>query len=123
MRRESKAERAAWTKFVSMQDEPKPSKYGNERAGKYASKHEADVAMKLDALHRAGQINNLGEQVRFTLVEGRGRVRPVIYIADFVYFDLSGQRHVLDAKGFKTQMYRLKKRMMELIHDIDVEEV
>jgi hypothetical protein len=123
MRGERRGEREAWTAFVDGTALDKASKYGNVRAGKYQSKHEADVAQKLDALVRMRHINNLGEQVSFTLIEGRGRVKPIKYIADFVYFDLKGVRHVLDAKGCKTPVYRLKKKMLKLLHDIDIEEV
>lgn len=123
MKGERRGERAAWTAFIDGTAVDKESKYGNVQAGKYQSKHEADVAQKLDALVRGRHINNLGEQVSFTLIEGKGRVKAIKYIADFVYFDLQGVRHVLDAKGFKTPVYRLKKKMMKLLHNIDIEEV
>ena len=122
VRRESKQEREMWTALIEARDTVE-QKYHNVRAGKYQSKYEAEVAQKLDALYRAGKINNLGEQVPFTLVEGKGRVRPIKYIADFVYFDLKGVRHVCDAKGCKTAIYRLKKKMMYLLHEIEIEEL
>lgn len=123
MRRESTAEREAWTAMVEGRDETKPSKYHNDRSRQYASKYEAKVAQDLDALCRAHKINNLQEQVPFTLVEGKGKIRPIKYIADFVYFDLKGLRHVCDAKGCKTPIYRIKRKMMALLHGITVEEL
>jgi hypothetical protein len=56
------------------------------------------------------------------LVPGDGKLRPIIYIADFYYTDLDGTPHVVDAKGFKTQVYRLKKRMAALLLNITIEE-
>lgn len=119
-----KAERAAWTAAVEGRDPEKAasSKYKNEKQGKYASIHECEVAGGLAALERAGKIHELREQVRFVLVEGDGIERAVTYIADFTYSDETGF-HVLDAKGFKTAVYRLKKRLMWLLLKIRIEEV
>lgn len=117
-------ERDAWTRVVLGKDAaPGPSKYSNERAGKYASKHEADVATKLYALEKSGQIRDLREQDRIVLVPGRDKVAPVIYVADFTYTDSQGVHHVLDAKGFKTQVYKVKKRLAYLLLNITIEEV
>jgi hypothetical protein len=130
MRRESNAERAAWTKHILGEissGEKRTSKFGNKRVlfnGKwYASQREAHWAAKLQPLAERGLILHYQEQKRITLVAGDGKLRPVIYIADFYYCDLDGTPHVLDAKGFKTQMYRLKKRMAALLLRITIEEV
>lgn len=123
MRRESKAEREAWTRFVDGGEAKKENKYGAERAGKYASKHEADVAGKLATLERMGVIRELKEQVSFTLVEGIGRIRPIKYIADFTFIE-DGKLVVADAKGYsKNQVYRLKKKMMALILGYEIREL
>ena len=124
MRRETKAERAAWTALIDGSAAPAAvNKYGNERAGKYASKHEADTAGKLHALAAAGAIHNLEEQKRIVLVPSNGKLRAIVYVADFHYVDKDGKRHVVDAKGFKTQVYRLKKRMAALLLNVTIEEV
>jgi hypothetical protein len=101
----------------------KTNKYGADRAGKYASKREAAHATKLDALQRAGIIRELREQHPIVLVPGDGKLRPIRYIADFTYIDKEGSFHVVDCKGFKTQVYRLKKRMAQLLLKITIEEV
>ena len=62
MRHESKSEREAWTRYVDG-GEAKVNKYHAETTGKYASKHEASVAVGLWALQRAGKIRDLREQV------------------------------------------------------------
>jgi hypothetical protein len=120
-----KAERDAWTTFVDgpKSDARSTSKYSNQRCEGYASKHEADVAAKLHALSRAGKILDLKQQVRITLVPGRPPLKPIIYIADFTYSDLDGTPHCVDAKGFKTEIYRLKKRMAALLLNLEIEEV
>jgi Protein of unknown function (DUF1064) len=123
MRRETKAERSAWTEHVEGLQVVRP-KYGNVRAGKYASKHEAEVAANLAALERGNLIENLREQVSFTLVEGRGKLRPIRYVADFTYVDDLGVMHICDAKGYaKNPVYRLKKKLLKLLHGLDIEEL
>lgn len=126
MKRETASERAAWTEWIAGSEglEAKPSKYGNKREGKYASKREAMVAARLDALYRHGIIKDLREQERFVLVEGQGRIRPIVYVSDFTYVDDDGIKHVLDAKGYtKNPVYRLKKKLLFLLHGIEIEEV
>jgi hypothetical protein len=122
--RERRGEREAWTAFVEGTTAAKPNKYGAVRSGGYASKHEERVAGDLAALQRTGVIKDLREQVSYTLVEGQGKIRPMRYVADFVYVDKEGITHVCDAKGYtKDKVYRLKKKMMLLLHGIEIEEL
>jgi len=117
--------REAWTAFFEAREQAKPSKYGNQRAGKYASKKEAEYAAKYAALESAGVIRQLREQVPFELIPKDGRLRAVKYYADFTYVD-EGGLHVVDIKGgsaTKTPVYRLKKRLMRHLLGIDIEEV
>ena len=115
------AEREAWTAFVTGET-PKKNKYGAKRKGKYASAHEASEAQKLHALERAGKIEDLREQVSFVLVQGRNGVSSVTYIADFTFIE-DGMPVVADAKGCKTAVYKLKKRMMYLLCGIEIREL
>jgi hypothetical protein len=118
-----KAERDAWTAFVDGKVEAKPNKYAAERSGKYASKHEADVAGKLATWQRIGAITELKEQVSFTLVEGQSPIRPIRYVADFTWME-GGKLHIGDAKGYtKNQVYRLKKKLMKLLLGLDIKEL
>jgi len=57
------------------------------------------------------------------LVPGNGKLAPIYYVADFTYIDTEGNMYVLDAKGFKPAIYRLKKRMAALLLGIEIEEV
>jgi hypothetical protein len=118
MRRETNSEREAWTALVEgRKAEPAANKYGvapKSERGKYASKHEAEVAASLAALERGRKIVDLREQVRFVLVPKNGKLRAVVYVADFAYRDYGTfVTHIVDAKGYKTPVYRLKKRLMQ----------
>ncbi|KAA6459664.1 DUF1064 domain-containing protein [Acidobacteria bacterium AB60] len=129
VRRETAAERKAWTEHIEGKEAaPCRSKYGNKRVefnGKtYPSQREANVAAQLQMLASRGLITDIQEQVGFTLVEGNGKIRAIRYIADFVYADDSGTRHIIDVKGFtKDKVYRLKKKLMKLMLGLDIEEL
>lgn len=107
------------------------SKYGNVRTElggiTFDSKREAARWADLSLLERLGKIRDLRRQVTFVLIpscegpDGK-RLRAVKYIADFTYRDQRGF-HVEDAKGVRTDVYRLKKRLMWHVHQIDIEEV
>ncbi|MFR5079104.1 MAG: DUF1064 domain-containing protein [[Clostridium] innocuum] len=47
---------------------------------------------------------------------------PIRYIADFTYNDRNGQLIVEDAKGVKTPVYRLKRRLMAELKGIEIKE-
>jgi hypothetical protein len=121
-----RAERDAWTAHITGEKPQRKNKYGTapkEERGGYASKHEMEVAAGLHALQRSGQIFNLQEQVRFELIPKNKPFSATVYIADFVYTDKAGAIHVLDAKGVKTPVYQLKKKLMWSKHQILIEEV
>lgn len=44
------------------------------------------------------------------------------YVADFSYLE-NGKRVVVDAKGAKTAVYRLKRKLMQAVHGVEVIEV
>lgn len=86
----------------------------------YDSKWEANRAYELDMLERSGRISNLQRQVRFILLDGyinnRGeKIRPISYVADFVYIVKCGATVVEDTKSpaTKTEAYRIKKKLFE----------
>lgn len=86
----------------------------------FDSKRESARYTQLLLLQRAGIIQNLKLQVPYTLIDKSANGRAIRYIADFVYFDNEKKKNVIeDAKGMKTPVYNLKKRMMaELGHEI-----
>jgi hypothetical protein len=100
------------------------SKYRAIRTNGYASKREAEYAANLWALARAGKIVNLSEQVSFELLPAtKDFPRPLRYVADFLYFDKESIRHVVDVKGMRTPVYKLKKRLMKQLLGVEIEEV
>ena len=101
-----------------------PSKYRAKRTDGYASKREAKYAADLKLLHSQGAISNLNEQVSYTLLPAcEGYSRPLRYISDFTYLDTEGVVHVVDVKGFKTEKYKIKRRLMWQLLGIKIEEV
>jgi hypothetical protein len=101
-------------------------KYGNAPTrieGKFfASKKEARRYRELLLLERGGIIADLETQPVFDLdVNG---IHIARYIADFRYRDLErGCIVVEDVKGVRTEIYKLKARLLKAIHGIEVEEV
>ena len=113
-------------------NKPKQPKYGNHKVvvdgEKVAdSKHEYRRLNVLKVLQRAGEIKDLQTQVRYNLIPAQKicgeKVRGTDYIADFVYWTKDDQFICEDAKGHKTADYIIKRKLMKLIHNIDVVEV
>jgi hypothetical protein len=99
------------------------SKYHNVKTNGYHSKRESDHASTLALLARSGQITDLVEQPKFLLIPKQGNLRACFYIGDFSYIDIEGRKRVIDVKGIKTDVYQIKKKLMRLVHGIDIEEV
>lgn len=102
----------------------KPRKYKNvptEVDGiRFDSKREARRYSELKLLERAGEITELALQPVFKLnINGKGCGK---YVADFAYM-AGGKLHIEDSKGVKTQVYKLKKRIVEALYPIRIEEV
>ncbi len=93
------------------------SKYRNKRTVRdnitFASKAEADRYSQLKLLERAGEITALVLQPRFICVVGG--VKVCTYIADFSYYD-KGRGVVEDVKGYCTDVFRLKRRLVEALN-------
>lgn len=101
-------------------------KYRNQTCNGYHSKKEAKRALELMVLERAGKIQNLREQVRIELLpaqysEGRCIERAVHYVADFAYTE-NGIEILEDVKGFRTDTYKLKKKLLLFRHGIRIRE-
>lgn len=95
---------------------------------KFDSKKEANYYLKLKALEKAGVIRDLELQKEFILQDSfklnNKTRRKTTYKADFTYFStLDNKIHVVDVKGFKTEVYRLKKKLFEYKYGIEIEEV
>ena len=95
----------------------------------YDSAKEARRGAELRLMEKAGLISNLQAQVKFTLIPAqrqRGKVveRAATYIADFVYTE-NGKTVVEDVKSpaTRTDVYRLKKKLMLYKFGIAIKEV
>lgn len=77
---------------------------------------------ELMILQRAGMISGLRRQVKYELVPKQDGERACHYIADFVYVNDKGETVVEDTKGFKTEVFRLKKKLMLWVHGIRIKE-
>lgn len=115
----------------NMELEPSYNKYGvspkEERTYHdgtlFASKGEMERWDDLLKVQRAGQIKDLRRQVTFVLQEEFihrqwGDVQHLIYVADFVYYNVSFRKEyqdriiVEDSKGkFLTKEYRIKRKL------------
>lgn len=100
-----------------------PCEVGGE---KYRSKREMRRHQDLVLLERAGLISDLRREMPFVLAPAtriNGRLKPALrYVADFVYVE-HGHQRVEDAKGVRTQVFRIKQHLMATIHGIVVREV
>lgn len=93
----------------------------------FDSKKERDHYIILEQLEKTGQIKELKLQVKFELqpkfiINGKV-IRPITYIADFTYLDKDNKLVVVDTKGFRTEVYKLKKKMFEYQYKIEIKEV
>ena len=110
----------------------KKSKYNNIRVQYndkwFDSKKEMRRYQQLELLQRAGKIKNLCCQVTYNLLPttriGGQTQRKTTYIADFVYWDIEKDCEVIeDAKGMRTDVYKIKRKLMMVRHGIEVVEV
>lgn len=123
------------------------SKYGNRKAVidgiTFDSRKEANRFLELRMLERAGKINALERQVKYVLIPTqressseiytkgahKGELKPgkvlekeCSYIADFAYFQ-NGHLVVEDTKGFRTEGYKIKRKLMLERYGIQIREV
>lgn len=104
------------------------NKYHAQKSGGYDSRKEHRRANELRLMQRAGLISNLREQVSYELIPAHhgsgGKVieRACYYIADFVYTDKDGKTVVEDTKGMRTDVYRIKRKLMLHVHGIRISE-
>jgi hypothetical protein len=85
----------------------------------FHSKGEARRYLDLKLRLAAGEISDLRLQVRYDLMVAG--VLITTYIADFVYLE-NGQEVVEDFKGKRTEVYRIKARLMLAVLGITIYE-
>lgn len=93
---------------------------------------------ELRLLEQAGAITGLRRQVKYILIPAqreqdtvgkRGGIKKgklieheVAYYADFVYEDENGNTIVEDTKGIRTEVYKIKRKLMLLHYGIRIQE-
>ena len=105
------------------------SKYNNVRVRWkdrwFDSIYEMNAAKKLDAMRKAkssrDRVVNVEYQVKFPIIMNKAKICD--YVADFVVEFADGHIDVIDAKGVRTSVYRLKQKMMKAVHGIDIVEM
>jgi hypothetical protein len=104
----------------------KGNKYHNEKtmfAGeRYDSKKEADYAQHLETLRHAKEtkerVTGIKRQVEYPIdIDGK---HICSYYADFVVSYKDGHHEVVDVKGYRTEVYKLKKKLVEAIYKIKI---
>ena len=95
----------------------------------FDSKKEHDHYHKLKLLERAKEISSLKLQPVFELqpsFKKNGKTyQKITYKADFTYFDNRLNKVIIeDVKGFKTDVYKIKKKMFEYKYsDLELREI
>ena len=97
---------------------------------KFDSKKEAKRFQELMILKKAGLIKELELQKIFELqpkyTNNKGEhIRAITYKADFFYYDNHLKQYIVeDTKGFKTDVYKLKKKLFEYQYpNLTIEEI
>lgn len=90
----------------------------------FDSKKEANRYYELLLMKRCGIIKDLQLQVPFELIPKQDGERACKYIADFVYYDCENYCQVVeDVKGIKTDVYKIKRKLMLQVYGIKIKEV
>lgn len=84
---------------------------------KFSSKKEAKRYNNLKMLKNIGEVIFFLRQVPFHLPGG------VKYVCDFLIFWTNGEVTIEDVKGFKTESYKAKKKMVETLYPVEILEV
>ena len=124
-------------KAASIPEPPRPSKYHNKKSTYYDpdlneslafdSLKELDYYFILKDRLKRGEITDLRRQVSIIIqpafdFNGK-RIREITYRADFMYIDKKdGLPHIIDVKGMRTDVYKLKKKLL-LYQGYEIEEV
>ena len=102
------------------------SKYGNRKVKApdgqvFDSVKEYHRWGVLRLMERAGKISDLKRQVSYELIPKQTCERACSYIADFTYYQ-DGKLVVEDCKGYRTEGYKIKRKLMLWVHGIKIKE-
>lgn len=99
------------------------SKYGNKKVVvdgfKFDSKKEANRYGELKLLLKAGLIKDLELQKCYDFIHEGEKICS--YIADFCYWDKEKPDYVVeDSKGCRTDVYKIKRKMMKIFYGVKI---
>lgn len=129
-KRKMRVSKEIYSKLLNNSIEYKQNKYKNKKVVyngiKFDSQKERNYYIKLKLLEDAGKIKDLKLQVKYELQpkfkSGNKNIQAISYIADFTYLDEENKLHIVDTKGVRTDVYRIKKKMMQY-KGLEIEEV
>lgn len=97
---------------------------------KFDSIKEKNRYIQLKLLEKSNKISELELQKKFELqpkyINNNGEhIRSITYKADFFYYDNETKQYVVeDTKGYRTEVYKLKKKMFEYVYpNLTIKEV
>ena len=121
-----------YEKLLGNSIEVKQNKYKNKKVIydgiKFDSNREMAYYIKLKMLEQKGKIKNLELQKVYELqpsfkINGK-TYQKITYKADFSYVSVEDNKiHIVDTKGFRTEVYKLKKKMFAYSYGIEIEEI
>lgn len=98
------------------------SKYNNKkvefRGETFDSVKERDYYLLLLDREKKGEVRHINRQYKIEIqpafIDRQGKkVQAITYLADFYYYDkIRKSWIVIDVKGFKTDVYKLKKKLL-----------
>ena len=115
--------------FGGYAEPAKRSKYGNQKTVyngmTFDSKREAAFCAELDMLKRASnkaeKVISYECQVPFQIIHFEKKICK--YIADFVVKYADGSEKIIDVKGVRTDVFKLKKKLVEAQFGVIIHEV
>ena len=121
-----------YKKLLGNSIDVKQNKYKNKKVIydgiKFDSNREMAYYIKLKMLEEKGIIKDLELQKSFELqpsfkINGK-TYRKITYKADFSYISVEDNKiHIVDTKGFRTDVYKLKRKMFAYKYGIEIEEI
>jgi len=120
---------------ITKEKEKKVTKYRNKKVLIddiwFQSTKEGDRYLVLKDKLKHGEITDLRLQVKYELQPsykiGNKTIRSINYLADFTYFkhfpDAEKVLVVEDTKGYRTEIYKLKKKIFEYKYKIEIREI
>lgn len=89
---------------------------------KFDSQAEANYYCRLKMLLKSGYIDGFCRQARFIVTEGKNGENGTEYVTDFIVFYPDKTYKIVDVKGVKTEVFKLKiKSLREKYPQITVE--